>query len=117
MELDRDPASPANESRIAVIGDVVAFLRMSDFFSDLLRRLTRPGCGPRLVHGDGYRGDRSAIHACKTDQLATRIGHRYHDSFLHLRSLFNDQLDHLFRLGVVDGWNGFHGWKISRGWP
>src|SRR4030081_3037828 len=105
MKLDRDPAAPTNESRISVISDILAFFRMPDFFPDLLGRLPRPGRGPRLVHGDGYRRDRSAIHARETYQLATRIGHRHHDCFLHLRSLFNDEIDDTFCLGVVDGWN------------
>ena len=93
----------------------MAFLRMPDFFSDLLGWLTRPGYGPRLVHGNGYRRDRSTIHASKTYQLAVRIGHRHDDSFLHLRSLFNDEIDHALCLGVVNRWNGSHGWKLSRG--
>src|ERR1700680_4187344 len=91
----------------------MAFLRMPDFFSDLLGWLAGPGCSPSLVHGDGYRGDGSAIHTRKTYPLALRTAHRPHASFLQLKSLLNDKIDRAFRLGVVNCGNGSHGGSLA----
>jgi hypothetical protein len=105
---DRNATTPAYKSWIAVIGDVVPFLRVSDFLSDLLSWLSGSCSRPCFVHGDDDRGYRRSIHAGKGNEFAAAVSDCDHYRFLHLPCIFYDQLDRSLRLGVVNGWKSSH---------
>ena len=92
---DGKTSAPADESGIAVVGDVVSFFGMPNFLSDVLGGLSLASSGPGFVGRDSDRGDGRAIHAGESDELAVRIGDRYDDGFLHLCGFVGDEVDNL----------------------
>jgi hypothetical protein len=77
IDDDGHASTPAHEARIAVAGHVEAGLGIARRDAQLPRRLALSSRGPGLVRRDRRRGQRGAVEAQQTDQLAVVVADGY----------------------------------------
>src|SRR6185437_5027819 len=113
----RNAATPAYDSGIAVVTDVETFLRMADSVSNVFGWLAIARRRPCLVGRDLDGRYGCAIHAREGQRVAIGINNGYHYRFFQALRFRDDGVHNFFGFGVVNRMMGLHGSPIGAwGW-